>query len=176
MKKIVAVDVDGVVANNHIEWVRLYNRDYNDNLISSEITSWGIHAFVKPECGLKIYDYLEDPTLYDNVTPIEGALDGVNKLCQSYRVVYVTSSTPGASGAKYNWLKRYNFIEKIDDYVECRDKSLILADYLIDDYIENVKAFHGLSYLFTQAWNKELYWLLRINNWKEFLDENIKGL
>jgi len=167
--KIIAVDVDGVVAENHVEWLARYNRDYNDTLTKDDWISWGIDKFVKPECGLKIYNYLKDPTLYDNIKPISGALETINDLSKKYRIIYVTATPIEASGVKYNWLKKYNFITRIQDYVECSDKSLILADYLIDDNIDNIKTFSGVGYIFTQPWNINWYWPFRIDSWEEVL-------
>jgi 5'(3')-deoxyribonucleotidase len=162
---ILAIDVDGVVAANHVEWLRRYNKDYNDTMRKKDWTSWGIDKLVKPECGLKIYDYLKDPTLYDNIQPIPGALETIKELSKKYRIIYVTATHIEVSGVKYNWLKKYDFITRIQDYVECSDKSLIRADYLIDDNIDNVKTFSGTGYIFTQPWNKDWHWLFRINGW-----------
>ncbi len=164
---IIAVDVDSVVAELGPAWLGRYNKDYNDTLTSKDILSWDTHLYVKPECGLKIYEYLKDPTLYDDVKPIPYALECVKYLSQQYRIIYVTTSPIESFGAKYKWLKRYKFISDLSDYVECKDKSLIKADYLIDDNFNNVKQFGGVGYLFTQPWNIKFYWPFRINDWLE---------
>ena len=158
-KKIVAVDCDGVCADLTSEWIiNRYNNDWNDNLKHEDITDWNVHQFVKPECGLKIYDYLQDPSLYDNVIPIEGAINGVFYLKSlGYRVIFVTHSTQGHSGRKFRWLFQHGFIEVEDDYVECKDKSLVNASYLLDDYVVNVNSFRGQGVLFTP----------RCDNWTE---------
>jgi 5'(3')-deoxyribonucleotidase len=165
--KILAVDVDGVIAANHVEWLRRYNKDYNDTMTKDDWTTWDIHMLVKPVCGIKIYEYLKDPTLYENIKPIPDALETIKKLSKKYRIIYVTTTPIEVSGVKYNWLKKYNFITRIQDYVECSDKSLIRAEYLIDDNIDNVRTFGGVGYIFTQPWNVNWYWPFRINNWQE---------
>ena len=56
------------------------------------------------------------------------------------------------------------------DYIETRDKSLILADYLIDDNWDNLAFFRGRGILYTQPWNKDNKYPFRINSWNEFAD------
>lgn len=172
---IFAVDVDGVVADLQKEWLRRYNEDYNDNFPADKWIIWDIHRLIKPKCGIKIYEYLEDPTIYDNVEPIEGALEAIEKLSNFFRIIFVTNSTLGASGAKYNWLNKYKFIYKLDDYIECKDKSLVRANWLIDDRMENLLGFCGKKILYTQPWNIHSGWEgFKIKSWKDFLKENIK--
>jgi 5'-nucleotidase len=169
---IFAVDVDSVVAELGDVWLGRYNKDYNDHLTSKDIRSWDTHLYVKPECGKKIYEYLEDPTLYDEVLPVIGSQDGIKFIKQFCRVVYVTSSTVGASGAKYRWLRRYGFITNLDDYMECKDKSLIRTDYLLDDRFENVVSFHGFGILFNRPWNRgsKYFYSARLKDWNDIYE------
>jgi len=51
-----------------------------------------------------------DPTIYDDVLPIPFSQVAVGEIKKISRVIFVTNSTVGASGAKYNWLKRYGFL------------------------------------------------------------------
>ena len=77
---LIACDVDGVVANLTKPWLARYNKDWNDNLKIKDIEGWGIQDYVKPECGLKIFNYIKDPSLYDEVLPFSGALNFINTL------------------------------------------------------------------------------------------------
>ena len=54
---IVAVDIDDVIISLVPTWLHLYNKDYKDNLSKNDITDWQIDKFVKPECGINIYNY-----------------------------------------------------------------------------------------------------------------------
>src|SRR5512137_1810696 len=90
--KTIAMDVDDVCAMLSETWVAKYNKDWNDNLKVNEITEWAIEKFVKPECGKRIFSYLDNPKLYDSVQPVEGARKGIKALrSMGYRVVFVTS-------------------------------------------------------------------------------------
>lgn len=175
MRKI-GVDVDGVVADLYTEWLGRYNRDYDDKLTVDDLTVWGIHTLVKPECGTKIFDYLAHPDLYEKIEPIGGARSAVYYIRQNGdRPIFVTSNLRGMTDQKWDWLVRHGFIKEghyCDDLVVCHDKSLINVDILIDDSYDNVKHFGGMGILFgdyPHSRNKPgLHTVAR--NWREVLD------
>lgn len=169
---IIACDVDGVVAALHQEVLNRYNFDYRDSLIVEDIHSWDMALYVKPECGTKIYQYFSEGDLYkfDYIRAIENAAWGVDQLENAgHRVVYVTTPAPGTNGAKAEWLRQRSFLRDDKDYVECRDKSLIRADVLIDDGAHNLREFIGKRILFHQPWNANEYvdGAYRVNGWIE---------
>jgi 5'(3')-deoxyribonucleotidase len=172
---IVFVDVDDVCADLMPTWLSRYNKDYDDNLTRESMTEWSLLKRVKPECGEKIYDYLEDPTLYDDVLPIGGAFSGVECLRQrGYRVVFATSATNGAAGSKLRWLIRYGFLQEnpkrtYPDYVEGYDKGLLLGDVLIDDGPHNVQKFQGYSILMRRPHNQNFQWPVVAENWGDVI-------
>lgn len=170
---IIACDIDGVVADLHTSWLQAYNNDYGDNLKSEDVNKWELHEFVKPLCGYNIYKYLNDPSLYDNTEPVEGALTGVEALrSEGFRVVFVTSTNLHASGRKLKWLEKHGFLTlkhgvQSPDYVEMVDKSLIRADVMIDDYPVNLEGFNGLEVLFSQPWNRTCQKFPRVAKWRD---------
>jgi len=154
-------DVDGVLANLVTPWLAKYNKDYDDDVKPENLKDWDIHPFLKPECGLKFYDYIEDPKLYDKVKPYtDDAQQTIAKLREDgHRVIFVTTSTLGASGAKFTWLTKWGFIDGngMGDYVEATDKNLIKADVLIDDRYDNTQKWYNkgqFPILFKQPWNE----------------------
>jgi 5'(3')-deoxyribonucleotidase len=174
---IVLVDVDGTVADIHVPWLGMYNADYHDRLTLAHITKWEMHELVKPECGRKIYKYLEDPKLYEKAPVIEGALSGVKQLrANGHKVVFVTA---GVYESKVLWLARNGFLllenwRNATDVVIASDKSLIMGDALIDDYpvnLTNSPAF--LKFLFGRPWNKNS--IYRHVTWKDILEIEALG-
>jgi 5'(3')-deoxyribonucleotidase len=51
--------------------------------------------------------------------------------------------------------------------VFCGDKSIIHADYLIDDHVKHFAKFSGQGILFTSPHNVNVEWTPRVNNWQE---------
>lgn len=183
MNLIAICDVDGVVADLHDTWCELYNSDYDDDLTPEKIHCWDMTRCVKPECGEKIFKYLEIPTLYNMVQPIPGALEGVNRLrSMGYRVVFTTATGIHQSGKKLEWLEKHGFLELTHggskDYIEARDKSLIRGSLMIDDGLHNLKGFEGIRILFAQPHNFNEFFslsstdIIRTNDWSN-LFENI---
>ena len=170
---IVAIDVDGVIADLMQVVLAQYNGDYKDSLVKDDIRAWDVSLFVKSECGKKIFSYFEDPHIYDDVKPINESLLGITNIRQmGNRVIFATTSANGTHGAKLAWLSIFGYLSDRKDYIECADKSLIRADVLIDDGIHNLLVFPGERVIFTQPWNKSMSvsgsW--RANNWEEVVE------
>lgn len=172
MCKIFLVDVDYVVAPLHDEWYARYNRDYNDNLTLDKVTEWSLHKFVKPECGMKIYDYLKDADLYDNMVIPEKTV-GIIKYIQGFNGIRIVFLTAGIHIGKYNLLKRYGLVDSEEDIIIAKDKSLVYGDAMVDDYEENLFAFQkrnpkGFAMLFDAHHNRDIE-MTRVKNWEEIL-------
>ena len=176
MQKIILIDVDDVTLPLGPQWLAAYNRDWNDNIQFEDISDWNWMNFIKPECGRDIYKYLEDGQLYENIQPIPGAAAGVIQFREwGFRPVFVTSMSPeygnvGSLAPKYDALVRLGFIESADDYVACRDKTLVRGEILIDDRYDNYLASPYRSILKTQPWNKKYKVERRADTWIEIIE------
>src|SRR5688572_3839054 len=139
MNKNIIIDIDGVLADLHKVWVLdRYNPDYKDTMQISDIKSWGMHQHVKPECGTKIYDYLRDPSLYENCPEIVGALEGVQLIREmGFSILFVSA---GFHIGKMKWMQEHEFINgdwfNSPELAQVNNKSVLCnyADYIIDDY------------------------------------------
>lgn len=178
---LIYVDVDGVVVDLMSEWLAAYNADYDDKITPIDLNNgWEMTQYVKEECGSKIYDYLHNPSLYTNALPIDGALEGIQKLREmGHRIVFATSTPQGVEGRKLQWLIDNGFIEPKDhvfkDYIEISDKHLLCGDILIDDGLHNVDGFKGLGILFDAPHTQKDEWPIRIKGWNnviKYLEEN----
>lgn len=169
---IILLDVDDVIANLIDSWLSTYNTYSGDNLKPENILDWDISKFVPCEYKTFIYEILHDPQLYDKVKPVNGSLEGVNRLItKGFRIVYLTSPIIETAGVKFNWLLKNKFPIKLEDYIEANDKSLIFGDFMIDDGIHNIeKTRAGDALLFSQPWNKNYEGAIRVNNWNEILE------
>lgn len=170
---IILCDVDDVVANLVEPWLARYNKDYDDSVTPDHCVRWEIEEFVKPECGKKIFSYL-DSTIYEEVQPMPGALEGVRILRDlGHRVIFVTSCGAETASAKYHWLARHGFVGGTfaqKDLIFATDKSMIRGDVLIDDGLHNCDAFfkHGGDVIvFDRAHNREDRRFMRAHNWEE---------
>jgi len=168
----IILDIDDTIAHSLSEWLRIYNFKYNDNLTTQDITDWDITKFVK--CGNDIFNILEKPDFYKNILPIDGSVQFVNYLKSlGHRVIFVTTPYGKSAGKKLEWLCKHGFLPSKSkfhkDYVECNDKSLILADYIIDDKTSTIEYYLGQHLeakgcLFTQPHNINDNLIYYVNN------------
>jgi len=172
------IDIDDTIADLLSAWLRRYNKDYNDHLQKKDITEWDMRKFVKPECGEIIYEYLDDPTLYDEVFLLEPeyvvkrTISALKQL--GYRVVFATTPVYKNQGRKLQWLYDYGFLESKrfqKDYIEVGDKSLLNGSYgtLLDDGIHNIRAYSGYKILYNQPHNANDFWAPRVDSIQDVL-------
>jgi 5'-nucleotidase len=166
----IAIDIDDTISEFVENWLRIYNKDFNDNLKKEDILDWNISQFVKPEAKGTIYNYINKPRVFRTAKPIKNALPIINKFREkAKRIIYVTAND--GAGAKLPWLFKYGFIHTSEDFVVAYDKSLIRADILIDDRPENVMSFKGWGILLTQPWNQNIDYEGRVFDWQDLEDK-----
>ena len=77
---------------------------------------------------------------------------------------------PNSLGPKYRWLQRHFPFIPATHYVFCGDKSILRADYLIDDQPRNLELFAGTGLLFTAPHNLTAMGFIRVDSWKQVGD------
>src|SRR5260370_16889621 len=86
---------------------------------------------------------------------MEGSQQIVKLLSERYEV-FVTSAAmdhPNSFAAKYSWLKEHFPFIPDKRIVFCGDKSIIRADFMIDDNEQNLAAFTGKGFIFSAPHN-----------------------
>jgi len=169
-------DMDSVLADLTTKWYTRYNEDYNDNITAAKVTSWGVEHFVKPECGDKMQDYLDEPGFFADLKPIEGAIEGVRQLSEAGHEIYIVSaSRPAAYTDKYNWLMKHMPFLDYHKIIFTHSKGIIDGDALIDDGVHNLEAFYNhhkgsrLCVVVDAPHNKEIKFpVLRVASVAEF--------
>jgi 5'(3')-deoxyribonucleotidase len=174
-KKIIAVDMDDTLQDFIPHWINAYNKKYNDKLHHSQITEWDVTKFIKPECGVKIYELLNEPNFFANMTPKESSQEVTKWLSEYYDIYIVTNSHYKTYDEKIKWVMKHYPHLKIEDgkFITLKNKYLFKADYLIDDGAHNIESFPNTSLLINMPHNqnyvnedktKRVY---RVNNWSE---------
>lgn len=174
----IGVDLDGVLVNLLEVWLDRYNVDFNDHLSSEDITSWDIRKFIKPKARNIMFDYLNDPTLYDNAGVISHQAKSILQKWkeEKHEIFIITScgNRPNMIKAKLEWLEeRYPFLDK-RNFVFVDNKSVAKVDIMIDDHASNLKAMMKTNpdmypFLFQAPHNKglaEKHGFLNASNWQ----------
>lgn len=155
------IDMDGPTAGLPEVWYPAYNRDWStcpeEDLTPEKITRWGIHDLVKPECGLKIYDYLKKPGIYGNAPPVPGAIEALRYLNRKH-IVYMATHVLKGPGylEKAEWVDRYLPFIGHDRIWMGKDKYMLRGDMLLDDGPENLIKFPGVTICWDELYNQHV--------------------
>lgn len=178
MRKIrIGVDLDGVLGNLLEAWLDLYNNDFHDSLIPEDITEWDIRKFIKPEARDKMFSYLDDEYLYENVNLVDDySVNVLKNFMDSHKYeVFIVTSCGNRSNmieAKINWLKKHFPFLKDRNFVFTDNKGVVAVDFLIDDYPLNLRTMNKMNpdcnlLLYDAPHNQTSEGYFRVNNWKE---------
>ena len=174
-KQTILIDLDNVLNNLQSIWLSLYNTKYNDNISCNDITSWDITKFVKPEAVEDIYELLKTPNLFSElVQPKPGSIEATQILSKYYDLYIVTACTyPQNIVEKFKWIEKYYPHISLDNIITAKNKSLIVGDYIIDDYHNNlISSKCNTKILFSMPHNMFCEIdddIIRVSTWDEIL-------
>ena len=96
----------------------------------------------------------------------------IRELVKQYDVFVVSAAMrfPFSLVDKYEWLQRNFPFIPYGNFVFCGDKSIINADYLIDDHAYNFEGFRGVGLLFDAPHNAHETRYRRVCGWQEVAD------
>lgn len=126
-KQIIYFDMDGVLVDIHSEILKKYGK----------------------EGELRIGDILdEDPSVFMDAKPIEGAVEAFKHLSTLFDV-YILSTAPWSNPESWMikrlWVEKYLGQEAYKRLILSHHKNLLKGDYLIDDRCVNgVEKFEGV--------------------------------
>ena len=153
-------DMDGVVGNIMVQWLKWYNEDYHDDLKEEDVTEWEIDNFVKPEAKAHIFKYLNIGGFFRSAVPYPDAKVGIRMLLNmGSDVWFVTKSTARAQSLmpeKMEWVDEHYPTIGHKKIIFCQQKSMVNGDMMIDDYVKNFEGFEGARVLFSRPWNQHV--------------------
>ncbi len=175
-KKRIALDMDEVIADVYPKFLDFYERDFGERPDKS--VWWGKKIYQLPNAG-HIRGYLHEEGFFANLPVMEGSQEVVKWLTEHYDVFAVTAATEFRNSLrdKLDWLEEHFPFIGWQRLVLCGDKSIINADYMIDDHGWNLEHFKGKGLLFTATHNLEENRFTRVNNWAEvrsFFEHELK--
>lgn len=180
MKRMrIIVDQDDTLALTNRRWLDLYNRDWDDDLSLEDIKGWNWHYWVKPECGKRIYEYLNMPGFFVDIEPMPYALEVMHELCEMGHDLVVATATPKISDIAYTEKRRWfrnnlPFLPE-ENFISIHRKGLLRGDVLFDDGAHNTTSWPGVSVIMDRPWNRgESCAHYRVFDWPQFFDLILK--
>ena len=172
----ILVDMDDVLCHFVPRIVEWYNKDTNSNIKLKNVDPWDLEKSFKDKAALAYFrNYIRYPSFYQDLPPVEGAIEGFKKLVKKYDV-FIVSAVPRSAGLAYEgkmeWLRFYFPFFNLDNFISAQKKSIIESNILLDDGMHNLEPFREsgkTAVAFDRPWNKK--WDgLRVKTWPEFLD------
>jgi 5'-nucleotidase len=165
----ICVDMDEVMADTLAEHLRRYNETFDEAVKPDDLAGRALWEITPLDRQQELRAFLDAEDFFEDLPLMADAQQVLKELSARFEIFIATQAmvVPNSLGPKFRWLQRhFPFIEPTH-YVFCGDKSILLADYLIDDQPKNLLRFEGQGLLFTAPHNTSASGFLRVNNWQE---------
>ena len=167
--KRIAIDMDEVMADAVTEHLRRYNRDFDEQVTVADLEGKNVWDFVQMDRHAALEAYLRSEDFFAVLGVMPDSQRVLRRLQQQYEVFIATAAmeVPTSFTAKYKWLAQHFPFIPASHIVFCGDKSVIRADFLIDDNPRQLQRFCGEGILYGTYHNIHVTGFRRVNNWRE---------
>jgi 5'(3')-deoxyribonucleotidase len=161
--------MDEVMADTLSEHLRRYNETFDEAITPEDLQGKALWEYAPENRRQQLRDFLDAEDFFEDLPLIEGAQEVLRKLSERFEIYIATQAmtVPNSLGPKFRWLQRHFPFIPPTNYVFCGNKSILLADYLIDDLPRNLQRFQGTGLLFTAPHNLTASEYVRVNDWNE---------
>ncbi|MGA2832510.1 MAG: 5'-3'-deoxyribonucleotidase [Terracidiphilus sp.] len=171
MKRI-CVDMDEVMADTLAEHLRRYNQTFDEAVTPQDLAGKGIFEITSEDRRQQLRAFLDAEDFFEDLAVMPGSQAVLEQLSARFEIHIATQAMviPNSLGSKYRWLQRHFPFISPRQYTFCGDKSILRADYLIDDLPKNLLRFEGQGLLYTAPHNLAATGFLRVDNWQQVAD------
>ncbi|HEY6847709.1 MAG TPA: 5'-3'-deoxyribonucleotidase [Terracidiphilus sp.] len=165
----ICVDMDEVMADTLAEHLRRYNQAFEEEITPDDLAGKGLWEVAPLDRQTELRAFLDAEDFFEDLALMPGAQQVLKGLSVRFEVFIATQamSVPNSLGPKYRWLQRHFSFIPPTHYVFCGDKSILRADYLIDDLPRNLERFEGQGILFTAPHNLTATGFVRVKDWQQ---------
>jgi len=187
---LIAVDIDEVLADTLNAFISIYNKTYQTAFKREQFVTfdWWLVVGLPLEQFKIRFIKLMDEGFFDNLHPIIGSVEGINKLKNRHELIAVTARAQTLQPATEKWLNKYYGSvfrgvyytrsmpfgpEEKSKYMICEEQG---ARILLEDQFNYAAdcAANGIKvYLFNAPWNQDIGDrpdIIRIYSWAELMN------
>ncbi|MGA8939965.1 MAG: 5'-3'-deoxyribonucleotidase [Acidobacteriaceae bacterium] len=179
-RKIIAVDMDEVIADALGEHLNRYNRDFANDpatpLSLDDLQGRRLWQVAPAERHHIIDNYLHNDDFFRVLDVMPDAQRVLNRLQSRYEIFIASAAmeVPSSFTSKYDWLAEHFPFIPTSHIVFCGNKSILRADYLIDDNPRQLDLFQDTrngatireGILYTSPANIHITGYRRVDNWQ----------
>ena len=168
MKRI-AIDMDEVMADTMAHFLAKYNSNFGVGLKTEHFQGRHVFEVIEEAHRPEAREYFQQEAFFANIPVMPDSAEVIKALTGRFEVFITTAAmdVPNSFTAKFEWLQRHFPFIPTSNIVFCGDKSIVLADYLIDDNLRQLTNFRGEGILFTAPHNVNETRFRRGNNWQD---------
>ncbi|MBX3740318.1 MAG: hypothetical protein KF712_04960 [Akkermansiaceae bacterium] len=165
----IAIDMDEVMADTLAKRLAIYRTEFGEELLRESLHGVDIYDAISEERREAVRAQLFIPGFFREIPVMEGAADVIRELLEHHEVFIATAAMeyPHSFTEKYGWIKEHLPFFPDHNIVFCGDKSIIHADFLIDDSPRHFERFAGQGILFDAPHNAKEDRYPRVRNWSE---------
>jgi len=164
----IAIDMDEVMADALTEQLRRYNAAYGTCITPAELSGRHLEQCIPP-AHRAAAEAMFDASFFADLAVLPDCQEVVRELADRYDVFIASAAmdVPCSFDAKYRWLQRHFPFIPPSQIVFCGDKTIVDADYLIDDRPRHFTNFKGQALLFSAPHNAGETRYTRVASWKD---------
>ncbi len=164
-----AIDMDEVMADTLAHYLHRYNSEFGGSIKKADLQGKRPFDTLPLAHREQVMTYFQDPEFFANIPLMEGSQEAVAKLAKRYEIFITTAAmdVPCSFTPKFRWLARHFPEIQPSHIVFCGDKSIIAADYLLDDNLRHLENFRGEGILFTAPHNIHETRFRRADTWQD---------
>ena len=168
MKRL-AIDMDEVMADTLGHYLHRYNLDFHGNLTKRELTGKRPFDSIPLAHRDRVMSYFSDPHFFAGIPLMEGSQQAIGNLSRRYEIFITTAAmdVPCSFTPKFEWLAQHFPEIQPSHIVFCGDKSIIAADFLLDDNPRHFEHFRGEGLLFSAPHNLHETRYRRADTWSD---------
>lgn len=172
---ILCVDIDNTINNLQDAVIKLFNERYNSSYTIDDFTEYNVENVLSVTDAMVMQSMYGEDGLYNNVRPINGAQDALQKLINEGHTIYlVTDAIPSTYDEKIKWVKHFFPFIDAAHIVAMKHKHLFKCDIMIEDNMQNLLAgVHYHRVCVDYPWNRNVtdyvYGIHRCSSWKQIV-------
>lgn len=176
----ILIDMDGVLSDFDGEFLKRWRERYPDKFYVpiEERTTFYVKQQYPDDLKPLVSEIVLEPGFFRDMMPIEGGKEALDEMDDLGHEVFICTSPLSAYKncvlEKFEWVDRVIGAKWVKSIILTKDKTLVKADYIIDDKPEITGVEHTPSWehiLYDRPYNrkadkKRLTW----SNWKSVLE------
>lgn len=169
MKQRIAIDMDEVMVDTLGKRLALYRAKFGEEVPLAGLAGVKFHEAVAEERRASVEGHLRTPGFFRDLPLMPEAAEVIAALMERYEVFITTAAMefPNSFTEKYEWIREHLPFFPDSHIVFCGDKSIIQADYLIDDTPHHFSRFVGQGILFSAPRNAGDTRYPRVDSWAD---------